>query len=46
MAIQRGAVERVRDGEVPSAMIGSYGFARTTIYKWLTAAARPGLPGA
>jgi transposase len=37
------AVERVRDGEAPSAVIGSYGFARTTIYKWLGAAAKPGV---
>ena len=37
------AVERVREGEAPSAVIASYGFSRTTIYKWLTAAARPGL---
>jgi transposase len=37
------AVERVREGEVPSAVIASYGFNRTTIYKWLTAAARPGV---
>ena len=37
------AVERVREGEVPSAVIASYGFSRTTIYKWLTAAAQPGV---
>lgn len=37
------AVERVREGESPSAVIASYGFSRTTIYKWLTAAAKPGL---
>jgi transposase len=37
------AVERVREGEVPSAVIASYGFSRTTIYKWLTAAAKPGV---
>src|SRR5246500_3471952 len=36
------AVERVREGEVPSAVIASYGFSRTTIYKWLTAAGKPG----
>jgi DNA invertase Pin-like site-specific DNA recombinase len=29
------AVERVREGEAPSAVIASYGFSRTTIYKWL-----------
>lgn len=37
------AVERVREGEAPSAVIMSYGFSRTTIYKWLAAAARPGV---
>jgi transposase len=41
--IRMMAVERVREGEVPSAVIASYGFSRTTIYKWLTAAATPGL---
>ena len=35
------AVERVREGERPSAVIASYGFNRTTIYKWLTAASEP-----
>ncbi len=29
------AVERVRDGERQSSVIASYGFSRTTIYKWL-----------
>src|SRR4029453_15965137 len=39
------AVERVLEGEVASAVITSYGFNRTTIYKWITAAAkRDGLP--
>ena len=33
--IRRMAVERVREGEAPSAVIASYGFCRTTIYKWL-----------
>src|SRR5215468_1450891 len=33
--IRRMAVERVREGEDPSAVIASYGFCRTTIYKWL-----------
>ncbi len=36
------AVERVREGEAPSAVIASYGFSRTTIYKWL-AACKPGV---
>jgi transposase len=37
------AVERVREGETAAAVIASYGFSRTTIYKWLTAAAKPGV---
>ena len=36
------AVERVKDGERPSSVVTSYGFNRTTIYRWL-AAARPGV---
>jgi len=42
-AIRLMAIERVREGEVPAAVIASYGFARTTIYKWIKAAAQPGL---
>lgn len=42
-AIRLMAVERVREGEPPSAVISSYGFSRTTIYKWLSAARRPGV---
>src|SRR5271165_7023260 len=37
------AVERVREGEAPSAVIASYGFNRTTIYKWLGAVSAPGV---
>jgi transposase len=37
------AVERVRDGEAPSAVVASYGFSRTAIYKWLAAACKPGV---
>jgi transposase len=37
------AVERVREGEAASAVIASYGFSRTTIYKWLTAVAKRGV---
>jgi transposase len=37
------AIERVRDGEPPSEVISAYGFNRTTIYKWIQAAARPGV---
>src|SRR5204863_3379620 len=36
--IRRMSVERVREGEVPSAVIASYGFCRTTIYRWLRTA--------
>src|SRR6516162_1921137 len=35
--IRRMAVERVWEGEDPSEVIASYGFCRTTIYKWLRA---------
>src|ERR1700744_25589 len=41
-AIRLMAVERVRDGEKAATVIGSYGFSRTTIYKWLAAAGAPG----
>jgi len=37
------AVERVRDGERPSSVIASFGFNRTTIYRWLEVASRPGV---
>lgn len=37
------AVERVRGGEPASEVIAAYGFSRTTIYKWLTAAEKPGV---
>jgi transposase len=33
--IRRMAVQRVREGEKPAVVIASYGFSRTTIYKWL-----------
>lgn len=36
------AVRRVREGEAPSAVMKSYGLCRTTIYRWLRAAARGG----
>lgn len=36
------AVRRVRAGEAPSAVIKSYGFCRTTIYRWLRQARRGG----
>ena len=36
-------VERVRDGERPSSVIASFGFNRTTIYRWLAAASKPGI---
>lgn len=37
------AVERVREGERAAEVIEAYGFNRTTIYKWLKAALRPGM---
>jgi transposase len=40
--IRRMAVERVQEGEAPSAVIASYGFCRTTIYKWLRQVKRGG----
>src|ERR1700757_2521412 len=42
-AIRLMAVERVRDGERPSSVIASFGFNRTTIYRWLDAASKPGI---
>jgi transposase len=42
-AIRLMAVERVRDGEAASSVIASYGFSRTTIYKWIAAASAPGV---
>lgn len=41
-AIRLMAVERVRDGERPSSVVTSFGFNRTTIYKWINAAEKPG----
>jgi transposase len=41
-AIRLMAVERVRDGEKPSSVVTSFGFNRTTIYKWINAAGKPG----
>lgn len=37
------AIERVREGEAPSSVVASYGFNRTTIYKWIKLALQPGL---
>src|ERR1700679_3630546 len=42
-AIRLMAVERVGGGERPSLVVASYGFSRTTIYRWLNAAAKPGV---
>jgi transposase len=36
------AIRRVRDGEDPGVVIASYGFSRTTIYKWMSKAAGSG----
>jgi transposase len=41
-SIRLMAVERVREGERASSVIASYGFNRTTIYKWLTVTSIPG----
>jgi DNA invertase Pin-like site-specific DNA recombinase len=41
--IRQMAIERVRDGEPPSEVTSAYGFNRTTIYKWIQAASRPGV---
>jgi transposase len=40
--IRRMAFERVREGEKPADVIASFGFCRTTIYKWMKAAAGRG----
>ena len=42
-AIRLMAVERVREGEPAAEVIAAYGFNRTTIYKWITAALQPGV---
>lgn len=42
-AIRLMAIERVREGERASDVIEAYGFSRTTIYKWMKAAFRPGV---
>jgi transposase len=41
--IRRIAVERVREGEAAADVIVSYGFNRTSIYRWLKAASQPGV---
>jgi len=41
-AIRLMAVERVGSGEPASVVIASYGFNRTTIYKWIKTASLPG----
>jgi transposase len=40
--IRKNAVDRYRAGEPASAIMASYGFCHTTIYKWLRAAASEG----
>ena len=42
-AIWLMAVERVRDGERPSSVVAAFGFSRTPIYKWISAASKPGM---
>ena len=41
-SIRLMAVERVREGERAASVISSYGFNRTTIYKWLAVASDRG----
>ena len=41
-AIRRMAVQRVQEGEAASEVITSFGLARTTIYKWLSAERKGG----
>jgi hypothetical protein len=36
------AMKRVREGEEPAAVIASFGFCRTTIYKWMNLTAGRG----
>lgn len=40
--LRKLAVQRVRDGERPSAIMHSFGFSRTVIYKWLRAEKKGG----
>lgn len=42
-AIRMMAIERVREGERAAAVMASYGFNRTTIYKWIAATLQPGV---
>jgi len=42
-AIRLMAIERIREGERPAQVIEAYGFNRTTVYKWIKAAFRPGV---
>lgn len=41
--IRMMAIERIREGEPPATVIASYGFNRTTIYKWINAVRQPGV---
>ena len=40
--IRRMAFQRIREGEKPAKVIASFGFCRTTIYKWMNASAGRG----
>jgi transposase len=42
-ALRLMAVVRVRDGGKPSSVLACYGLCRTTIYKWLAIASKPGV---
>jgi len=43
--IRRMAVQRVKEGEKPSAVIKSFGLGRTSIYRWLRAERKNGTQG-
>jgi transposase len=43
--IRRMAVQRVKEGEKPSAVIKSFGLGRTSIYRWLRAERKNGAQG-
>src|ERR1035437_4899205 len=40
--IRHMAFQRIREGEKPAKVIASFGFCRTTIYKWMNASAGRG----
>lgn len=40
--IRQMAMERIREGETPASVIASFGFCRTTVYKWIRRTSGPG----